>query len=88
MIDMRRMNAVSVDPEARIATAQGGATWADFDRADPAARPDRRPAAGSRRTGVAGLTLGGGSTWLERKFGFACDNLAVGDPGHRRRPTR
>ena len=73
-IDMRRMNAVSVDPAARIATAQGGATWADFDRAT---QPHNLIATGGRvsSTGVAGLTLGGGSTWLERKFGFACDNL-------------
>ena len=74
VIDMRRMNQVTVDPEARTATAQGGATWSDFDRAT---QPHKLMAPGGRvsTTGVAGLTLGGGSTWLERKFGFACDNL-------------
>ena len=53
VIDMRRMNAVSVDPAARRATVQGGAIWSDFDR-DPAARADehRRPRLdhGRRRT--------------------------------------
>jgi FAD/FMN-containing dehydrogenase len=74
VIDMRRMNKVTVDPEARTATAQGGATWAAFDAAT---QPHGLMAPGGRvsTTGVAGLTLGGGSTWLERKFGFACDNL-------------
>ena len=74
MIDLRRMNSVSVDPDARTATAQGGATWSDFDRAT---QPHNLAATGGRvsTTGVAGLTLGGGSGWLERKFGMACDNL-------------
>jgi FAD/FMN-containing dehydrogenase len=74
VIDMRRMNRVTVDPDARTATAQGGATWSDFDRAT---QPHKLMAPGGRvsTTGVAGLSLGGGSTWLERKFGFACDNL-------------
>ena len=32
-IDMRAMNKVTVDHDARTATAQGGALWGDFDRA-------------------------------------------------------
>src|SRR5918996_1117300 len=74
VIDVRRMNEVTVDPAARTATAQGGATWSDFDRAT---QPHKLMAPGGRvsTTGVAGLSLGGGSTWLERKFGVACDNL-------------
>jgi FAD/FMN-containing dehydrogenase len=75
VIDMRRMNRVTVDPAARTATVQGGATWGDFDRAT---QPHGLMATGGRvsTTGVAGLTLGGGSGWLERKFGLACDNVA------------
>lgn len=78
VIDMRRMNHVEVNPEARTATVGGGAVWADFDRAT---QPHALIAPGGRvsTTGVAGLTLGGGSTWLERKFGFACDNLVSVD---------
>jgi FAD/FMN-containing dehydrogenase len=74
VIDMRRMNEVTVDPDARTATAQGGATWGAFDAAT---QPYNLMATGGRvsTTGVAGLALGGGSGWLERKFGLACDNL-------------
>jgi FAD/FMN-containing dehydrogenase len=73
-IDLRRMSSVEVDPQAGTATVAGGATWADFDRAT---QPHGLIATGGRvsTTGVAGLTLGGGSGWLERRFGFACDNL-------------
>ncbi|MGH2953692.1 MAG: FAD-binding oxidoreductase [Solirubrobacterales bacterium] len=74
VVDMRRMNAVEIDPDARIARVGGGATWGDFDGA---AQPYGLMTTGGRvsTTGVAGLTLGGGSTWLERKYGSTCDHL-------------
>jgi FAD/FMN-containing dehydrogenase len=74
VIDLRSMSAVEVDPEARTARVAGGATWSDVDRA---CEPYGLATTGGRvsTTGVAGLTLGGGSGWLERKLGLACDSL-------------
>ena len=74
VVDLRLMNEVSVDADARTATVAGGATWADVDRA---CQPHGLATVGGRvsSTGVAGLTLGGGSGWFERKFGLASDAL-------------
>jgi FAD/FMN-containing dehydrogenase len=71
---MRRMNHVEVDPDARTARAAGGSRWRDFDGAT---QPHGLATTGGRvsTTGVAGLTLGGGSGWIERRFGLACDSL-------------
>ena len=74
VVDVSPMKGSRVDPQAKTAWAQAGLNWGELDRetqafglAVPGGRvPD---------TGVAGLTLGGGSGWIERKCGFTTDNL-------------
>jgi FAD/FMN-containing dehydrogenase len=74
MIDLSAMNAVQGDPVTRTARAQGGATWADLDRATQEHGLATTGGAVSS-TGIAGLTLGGGLGWLMRSYGLTCDNL-------------
>ncbi|MCP3821942.1 FAD-binding oxidoreductase [Streptomyces sp. A3M-1-3] len=78
VIDLRRMHAVSVNPDTRRARVGGGATMSHLDRAT---QPFGLATTGGRvsTTGVGGFTLGGGSGWLDRKLGLACDNLLAVD---------
>ncbi len=74
VIDVRPMKEIAVDATARTVRVGAGVTWGEFDRAT---QEHGLAATGGRvsTTGVAGLTLGGGSGWLERSFGLSCDNL-------------
>lgn len=74
MIDLSLMRKVEVDPAARIARVQGGAILKDLDTAT-LAHGLATTAGTDSRTGVAGLTLGGGLGYLARKHGLALDNL-------------
>lgn len=73
-IDLSSMKEVTVDPQARTAIAQGGLTWAEFDRETQSHRLATTGGAVST-TGIAGLTLGGGVGWLMGRCGFTVDNL-------------
>jgi FAD/FMN-containing dehydrogenase len=77
-VDLTAMKRIQVDESARVARAQAGVTWGELDAATQehglAVTGGRVPS-----TGIAGLTLGAGSGWIERKLGFACDNLLEAD---------
>jgi FAD/FMN-containing dehydrogenase len=78
VIDFVNRTGVRVDPDARTARAEAGATWADFNHATHAfGLATTGGIVGS--TGVAGLTLGGGIGYLARKYGLSCDNLVSAD---------
>jgi FAD/FMN-containing dehydrogenase len=74
VIDLSPMDAVRIDPDARRARVQAGATWADFDHEAQAFGLATTGGLVST-TGVAGLTLGGGQGYLARKHGLTIDNL-------------
>ena len=74
VVDVRNMKAIEVNPAERTVRCGAGLTWGEFDAAT---QEHGLATTGGRisTTGVAGFTLGGGSGWLERKHGLACDNL-------------
>ena len=74
VIDLARMNRVTVDAATRTARAEGGALLADLDAATQAHGLATTTGVNSD-TGLIGLTLGGGIGRLGRKHGLSCDNM-------------
>jgi hypothetical protein len=69
-----QMRGIRIDPHTRTARVEAGAVWLDVVHA--AARHGLAALAGSSPdVGVAGYTLGGGMSFLGRKYGLTANNV-------------
>lgn len=76
LLKTERMRGVEIDPDARTAWIEAGVLGAELGEAAgghgmcsmPGSSPD---------VGVVGYTLGGGLSWLGRRYGFACNRVAA-----------
>lgn len=74
MIDLSLMRGVQVDAAGRLARVQGGCLLADVDR-ETQLHGLATVMGFVSKTGVAGLTLGGGFGYLTRRYGYTSDNV-------------
>lgn len=74
LISTRRMSGVRVDPQARTAWVEAGASWQQVIEAG--APHGLAPLSGSSPgVGAVSYTLGGGVGLLARRYGFAADHV-------------
>ncbi|HEY8809735.1 MAG TPA: FAD-binding oxidoreductase [Solirubrobacterales bacterium] len=76
LLKTERMRGVEIDPDARTARVEAGVLVLELSEAAgehglssmPGSAPD---------VGVTGYTLGGGLSWLGRRYGFACNRVTA-----------
>jgi len=74
LVKMERMRGIEIDAEARTARVEAGVIWSEV--AEAAAEHGLAALAGSSPdVGVVGYTLGGGLSWLGRRYGLAASNV-------------
>src|ERR1700740_2558992 len=78
VVDLSIMKSVRVDPASRTVRVDAGCTSGDVDHATHAFGL-AVPFGIVSTTGVAGLTVGGGTGYLTRKYGLTIDNLLEAD---------
>ncbi|HEY5052669.1 MAG TPA: FAD-binding oxidoreductase [Solirubrobacterales bacterium] len=74
LVKTERMRGVEIDPDAQTARVEAGVLALELGEAAqahglctlPGSAPD---------VGVIGYTLGGGLSWLSRRYGFACNRV-------------
>ncbi len=76
LVKTQEMRGVEIDADARVARVAAGTLWIEVT--EPASALGLAPLAGSSPdVGVVGYTLGGGSSWLARKYGLSCNSVAA-----------
>jgi FAD/FMN-containing dehydrogenase len=78
VIDLSMLKSVRVDQATQTVRVEAGCTSGDVDHATHAFGL-AVPSGIVSTTGVAGLTLGGGTGYLTRKYGLTIDNLLEAD---------
>jgi FAD binding domain len=74
LVKTQRMRGIEVDPEARTARVEAGVLVLELSEATHAHDLSFLPGS-SPDVGVTGYTLGGGLSWLGRRYGFACNHV-------------
>src|SRR5690242_813459 len=74
VIDLSSLKGVRIDPQQRTARVQAGVLLGELDK-ETQAFGLAVPSGIVTHTGVAGLTLGGGIGWIQRKHGLSIDKL-------------
>jgi FAD/FMN-containing dehydrogenase len=76
LLSTQRMRGVQIDADARIARVAAGTLWLEVTT--EASMVGLAPLAGSSPdVGVVGYTLGGGLSWLGRKYGLAANSVTA-----------
>jgi FAD/FMN-containing dehydrogenase len=76
LVKTERMRRVEIDPERRVARVEAGVLWEEVSEA--AAQHGLAALAGSSPdVGVVGYTLGGGISWLGRRYGLAANSVVA-----------
>jgi hypothetical protein len=74
LIKTERMRGIEVDPAAQTARVEAGVLVLELSEAAQAHGLSSLPGS-SPDVGVTGYTLGGGLSWLGRRYGFACNRV-------------
>jgi hypothetical protein len=74
LVKTERMRGIEVDPDAQTARVEAGVLVAELSSAAGKHGLSSMPGS-SPDVGVTGFTLGGGLSWLGRRYGFACNRV-------------
>jgi FAD/FMN-containing dehydrogenase len=74
LLKTERMRGVEVDPNAQTARVEAGVLVVELSEAAQAHGLSSMPGS-SPDVGMTGYTLGGGLSWLGRRYGFACNRV-------------